>query len=234
MTPATPAHGRHAADRQGRHRAWRSTYWLPSRTGLVGVALLCGALIVMLVMPTTRLPDAASPAAASAAVPAEADESRRIALADVGLARGTAAPVQVRIPSVGVQSTLLQLGVDDAGVLVPPDDYARAGWFRGSPVPGDVGPSVIAGHVDSRDGPAVFFRLDELVAGDEVLVDRADGSTVRFTVTAIDRFPKDEFPTEDVYGPTPRAELRLITCGGEFDRDRRSYRDNVVVSAVRV
>jgi LPXTG-site transpeptidase (sortase) family protein len=115
---------------------------------------------------------------------------------------------------------------------VPPEDFARAGWFTRGPVPGETGPAVIAGHVDSADGPAVFFRLAELEDGDDVLVDRADGTTVRFTVTSVDRYPKDEFPTEQVYGPTPRAELRLITCGGEFDADARSYRDNVVVSAV--
>ncbi len=126
-----------------------------------------------------------------------------------------------------------ELSVDDEQVLVPPSDFARAGWFTGSPAPGATGPAVIAGHVDSRQGPAVFFRLAELEPGDEVLVDRADGTTVRFTVTSVDRYPKDEFPTEQVYGPTPRAELRLITCGGEFDPDERSYRDNVVVSAVR-
>jgi sortase (surface protein transpeptidase) len=91
---------------------------------------------------------------------------------------------------------------------------------------------VLAGHVDSTDGPAVFFRLRELAPGDEVLVDRADGSTVRFEVRSVQRHPKDAFPTEQVYGPTPRAELRLITCGGEFDAGERSYRDNVVVTAV--
>jgi len=90
---------------------------------------------------------------------------------------------------------------------------------------------VIAGHVDSHKGPAVFFRLAELADGDEVFVDRADGTTARFPVTSVDRYPKDRFPTEQVYGPTTRAELRLITCGGEFDADARSYRDNVVVSA---
>ena len=131
-----------------------------------------------------------------------------------------AAPVRVRIPSIGVDSPLVRLGVDGAGALVPPDDFGRAGWFPHGPVPGDVGPAVIAGHVDSYGGPAVFFRLRELAAGDEVLVDRADGTTVRFTVTAAHRYPKDDFPTEEVYGPTPRAELRLITCGGAFDRSR--------------
>jgi hypothetical protein len=91
---------------------------------------------------------------------------------------------------------------------------------------------VIAGHVDSYAGPAVFFRLRELTAGAEILVDRADGSTVGFTVSGLDRFPKDRFPTRAVYGPTHRPELRLITCGGVFDRGLRSYRDNVVVTAV--
>jgi sortase (surface protein transpeptidase) len=160
------------------------------------------------------------------------DGARQIALAGGASAGATSAPVRVRIPSIGVDSPLLRLGLDDDGILVPPADFARAGWFSGSPVPGDVGPSVIAGHVDSHDGPAVFFRLGNLVAGDEVLVDRADGTTARFTVTGADRYPKNEFPTEEVYGPTHRAELRLITCGGKFDRDSRSYRDNVVVTAV--
>jgi hypothetical protein len=148
-------------------------------------------------------------------------------------AEEVAVPVRVRIPSIGVDSPLVQLGVDGDGALVPPTDFARAGWFAEGPTPGEMGPAVLAGHVDSRDGPAVFFRLRDLVAGAEVLVDRIDGTTVRFTVVDAARYPKDAFPTEDVYGPTPRAELRLITCGGEFDRDRRSYRDNVVVTAVR-
>ncbi|MBW8767444.1 MAG: class F sortase, partial [Geodermatophilales bacterium] len=90
---------------------------------------------------------------------------------------------------------------------------------------------VLAGHVDSTAGPAVFFRLGELAAGDEVVVGRSDGTTVRFTVTRVARYPKAAFPTAEVYGPTPDAQLRLITCGGDFDRSRRSYADNVVVFA---
>jgi sortase (surface protein transpeptidase) len=143
-----------------------------------------------------------------------------------------AVPVRLRVPVIEVDSALVRLGVDDAGALVPPSDFARAGWFAGGPAPGETGPAVIAGHVDSSEGPAVFFRLADLAPGDEVLVDRADGTTARFTVTAVDRYAKAEFPTEQVYGPTPRAELRLITCGGEFDPEVGSYRDNVVVSAV--
>jgi sortase (surface protein transpeptidase) len=90
---------------------------------------------------------------------------------------------------------------------------------------------VVTGHVDSADGPAVFFRLRELVPGDEVLVDRADGTTARFTVTRVERHLKDAFPTQAVYGPTADAQLRLVTCGGDFDRSARSYEDNVVVFA---
>jgi LPXTG-site transpeptidase (sortase) family protein len=114
---------------------------------------------------------------------------------------------------------------------VPPTDFAQAGWFAAGPVPGDVGPAVIAGHVDSRTGPAVFFRLEELSPGDTVLVTRSDGRDVEFRVTEVARYPKDDFATEEVYGPTTGAELRLITCGGTFDPSRRSYEDNVVVYA---
>ncbi|MBB3085916.1 class F sortase [Geodermatophilus sabuli] len=153
-------------------------------------------------------------------------------LAESGAVAAAAAPLRVRVPAIGVDSPLARLGVDATGALVPPAEYDRAGWFTGSPAPGDVGPAVVAGHLDSRAGPAVFWRLRELAAGDEVLVDRGDGTTVRFVVTAVATYPKEQFPTAAVYGPTPRAELRLVTCGGEFDRSARSYADNVVVTAV--
>jgi hypothetical protein len=168
----------------------------------------------------------------SPTVSTDSHGGRQIALAAAGPMRDVSLPIRVRIPAIGVDSPLGRLGVDAAGALVPPTDFARAGWFAAGPVPGDIGPAVIAGHVDSRDGPAVFFRLADLAAGDEILVERADGTTARFTVSRTARYPKDGFPTEEVYGPTPRAELRLITCGGEFDADRRSYRDNIVVTAV--
>nr|WP_239521863.1 class F sortase [Geodermatophilus sabuli] len=144
---------------------------------------------------------------------------------------GAAQPIRVRVPAIGVDHPLERLGVDPAGALVPPADPDQAGWFTGGPAPGDVGPAVIAGHVDTAHRPAVFHRLGELTPGAEVLVDRADGTTARFTVTDVGRYPKADFPTEAVYGPTPRAELRLVTCGGDFDRSRRSYTDNVVVTA---
>lgn len=145
--------------------------------------------------------------------------------------RAATEPVRVRIPAIGADSALSRLGIDGAGALEVPTDPDRAGWFAGGPAPGDVGPAVLAGHVDSGSGPAVFWRLGDLVPGDEVLVDRADGTAARFTVTRVERHAKDAFPTDEVYGPTPDAQLRLVTCGGEFDRSARSYRDNVVVFA---
>jgi len=142
-------------------------------------------------------------------------------------------PLSVRIDAIGVRSDLLPLAVDAAGVLVPPDPYDVAGWFTGGPVPGQVGPAIIAGHVDSRAGPGIFFRLEEMKVGDVIEVTRSDGSVVSFVVTRVEQYPKTDFPTARVYGPTPKHELRLITCGGNFDRSRRSYLDNIVVYAVQ-
>ena len=118
------------------------------------------------------------------------------------------------------------------GELAAPNDPARAGWYEAGVVPGDQGPAVIGGHVDSRRGPGVFFRLRTLHPGDLIQVTRSDGGTVRFSVLSVALYPKDRFPTQAVYGPTPAPELRLVTCGGRFDRSVRSYDDNVVVDAV--
>ncbi|MDG4805356.1 class F sortase [Micromonospora sp. WMMD1120] len=141
-------------------------------------------------------------------------------------------PTRVRVPRIDVDTALTVLGLDRAGALVPPRDFATAGWYGGGPAPGDTGPAVLAGHLDSRRGPAVFARLGELRPGDRVEVWRG-GQLLSFRVTGSLRTRKDSFPTALVYGPTPGAELRLVTCGGDFDRRRGHYRDNVVVFAVR-
>jgi hypothetical protein len=150
-----------------------------------------------------------------------------VTIADLG---ASSPPSWLRIRAAGVDVPLPPIGLDDAGGLVPPAD--GAGWYAGGPAPGETGPSVITGHVDWAGSPAVFARLDRLRVGDEVLVGHADGTTSRFAVTRVARYPKNGFPTAEVYGPTPGAELRLITCGGAFDRSAGSYRDNVVVSAI--
>ncbi len=142
-----------------------------------------------------------------------------------------APPTRLRIASLGVDTGLESLAIDPAGQLQSPKVYEEAGWFAGGTAPGDPGPAVLAGHVDSRTGPAVFYKLHELKTGDRVEVQRG-GAWLTFTVTAREHYAKAKFPSARVYGPTPLPELRLITCGGEFDAARHSYRDNVVVYAV--
>ncbi|TNM64232.1 class F sortase [Streptomyces sp. NP160] len=142
-------------------------------------------------------------------------------------------PVRVSVPRIGVDSTLLPLGIATDGSLQVPDlgEAEQAGWLTTSAVPGRPGPTVIAGHVDSRTGPAVFFRLHELVAGDEVDVHLDDGSVVVYQVDDVVRVSKDDFPTQEVYGPRPGPVLRLLTCGGAFDRATGHYEDNVIAFA---
>ena len=167
---------------------------------------------------TTADPPVGPPPAASADV-----------LAAAPLA--AAPPVRVRIPAIEVDSALIGLGLAADGTLQVPADGSVAGWFTGAPTPGERGPAVIAAHVDWNHAPGVFFRLRDLEPGDDVSVARADGTTARFVVLGVEQYPKDAFPTERVYGDVDHAGLRLITCGGSFDRAARSYRDNVVVYA---
>ncbi|MCB7136929.1 class F sortase [Cellulosimicrobium marinum] len=142
-------------------------------------------------------------------------------------------PTRVRVPAIGVDSALVTLGLQDDGTMAVPqgEDVDRAAWFDGSPRPGADGPAVIEGHVDTENGPSVFHDLARLSPGDEVTVDRADGSSVTFVVETVEQFRKDEFPTATVYGNTPGPELRLITCGGTVDPATGHYTDNTVISA---
>ena len=147
------------------------------------------------------------------------------------------ADFHLSIPELGVESDLMQLGLNaDRTVEVPPlSKDAPAGWYKFSPTPGDVGPSVILGHIDSLQfGPGVFYRLKALSPGDEVTVDRADKRTAVFRVDSVQQFAKDAFPTQLIYGDTPDAQLRLITCGGTFDAAAGSYEDNIVAFATLV
>jgi sortase (surface protein transpeptidase) len=140
-------------------------------------------------------------------------------------------PVTLTIPSIGVQTSLIHLGLTADGTLQVPQSTAVAGWYTGSPRPGAIGSAVIAGHIDSRSGPGIFFRLSALRPGDRVYVRRADGTLAVFRVTAVRQFPKDSFPTSAVYGPVPDPEVRLITCGGTFDPQLGSYLSNTIVYA---
>jgi len=136
----------------------------------------------------------------------------------------------LRIPSIGVDTRqLTELGQTEDHRLEVPRDATTVGHYRGAAAPGQRGPAIYASHVNYRGVDGGFARLGDVEAGDQVLVDRTDGVTVAYSVDRVDRVPKNAFPTASVYGPTTGPELRLITCGGQFDPDVRSYEDNIVV-----
>jgi sortase (surface protein transpeptidase) len=142
-------------------------------------------------------------------------------------------PVELKIDAINVSSTLIPLGLNpDQTIAVPPlDKPLQAGWYRLGPTPGAVGPAVILGHINGNGQNGIFARLNELTPGDVVKVSRSDGKTAVFTVTKLEQVPKSAFPTQAVYGDTQVAELRLITCGGSFDKNKRSYNDNIIAFA---
>lgn len=199
---------------------WRSLLAIGAVTGLALVG--CGT-------PSDR---AATPAVRSAqtGAPAPTDSATASSAAPIAPVR----VVRLRIPALDLDTAVERLRVGPAGRLRPPRDPDRPGWFPGSPVPGDLGAAVLAGHRDSRTGPAVFWRLADLSVGDSVVVGRSDGQSARFRVVDVRRVPRARFPTADVYGPMPDRALRLITCGGLYDHVRGRYRDNVLVLALAV
>jgi len=193
--------------------------------------------------PTVTGPAAAGPAAAGAPAaastvpgPAADGPTRTTEVVDFPLRSWRrlppSPPVRLEIPAIGVSSPLVRLGLNRDGTMEVPGDFDLAGWFTGAPQPGQLGPAVIAGHVDSRTGPAVFYRLHQLRPGDRVRVVRADSRAVEFQVESLASYPKDRLPGEVVFGATTAPSLRLITCAGSFDRARSSYRENLVVSAM--
>ena len=147
------------------------------------------------------------------------------------MAMAASPPVRVVIPAINVNSPLMALGLQADGTLQVPPSGFPAGWFTGAPTPGEIGPAVLAGHVDWGGAAGVFYRLRDLVVGDDITIVRQDGSTAVFRVNRVDQYPKDAFPTDAVYGNLDHAGLRLITCGGAFDHQARSYVDDIVVFA---
>ena len=137
-------------------------------------------------------------------------------------------PVRLQIPVIGVDTSLMKLGLDPDGTMSVPPGAFPAGWYTFSPTPGEIGPSIISGHVD-YNGPGVFQQLHTLKPGDTVTVTRQDGSTPQFKVTRVLTVPKAQFPTNVVYGPIGYAGLRLVTCGGPFDSATGHYVDNIIV-----
>ena len=140
-------------------------------------------------------------------------------------------PVRLEIPSISVDTDIIDLGLDTDGTLEVPPDGKAAGWYTGAPAPGEVGPAIIAGHVDWEGVDGVFFDLRNLEPGADIIVTREDGSRAVFTATSIEHFPKENFPTDVVYGDLDHPGLRIITCGGSFDETARSYNDNIIAFA---
>ncbi len=182
------------------------------------VVVLVAILVVDLLLVT----------AAQADLRAEAGEGAPRA---VRVTRAVSPPVTLGVPDLGITTRLIGLRKEPGGALRVPEDAQRAGWYSQGPAPGDVGAAVIVGHVDSYRGPGVFARLRTLKPGAEVRVRRADGSLAVFVVQRLQEYAKRDFPTQAVYGGDGSASLRLVTCGGEFDRRSGHYRSNIVVFA---
>jgi len=191
---------------------------------------LAGLALTLVLVLTGAQPDgaaspaAARPGAARAPIAAESFTSARTY-------RAVAAPVRLRIPALRVDSRLDRLGRQKDGSVAVPRRPEVAGWYEPGPRPGQPGPAVILGHVDSRNGPGIFIDLATARPGTLIRIDRADGSAVTFRITRVSRVPKTRFPTDLVYAPTLDPTLRLVTCGGGFDRTVESYRDNVIAFA---
>jgi hypothetical protein len=206
--------------------------------GVVGVVVLAVVGAGLLAAGFTAKPRPPRPVAAAAPAglqSAVAALSRPAGTPTVGRARAARSePNRITISTIGVAAEIMPVGLDSEGRLqVPPLERAQvAGWYSLGPSPGEYGNAVIVGHVDSyATGPAVFFRLAALRPGDTIQVTRQDRTALRFAVDGVTSYPKAAFPTGLVYGPADKAQLRLVTCGGDFDDQNRSYPDNVIVLA---
>ncbi|WP_328813188.1 class F sortase [Rhodococcus sp. NBC_00297] len=204
---------------------------MASRSVTTAARSLCAAVLLAL-----ALISGCSTAAGTAPPAPAATESADVGVVDEGAtgvpdAVALSPPVRIDVPAISVSSDLMGLGLQQDGTMEVPPGAFPAGWYTGSPIPGAMGPSVIAGHVAWDGAPGVFSRLGDLVPDDDVIVTLQDGTTSRFRVMEVDQYPKAEFPTNTVYGDIDHPGLRLITCGGRFDSDAASYDDNIVVYA---
>lgn len=193
-----------------------------TRSPLLVWALAALAAVVVLTVLMIVGPRSARTGTSTVSVPA--------GVATEALPLAASAPTGIEIPALGLtRDAVMKLGFNEDLSLQVPPDAATVGWFSRGSAPGTNGPAVFASHVNYRGVEGGFAHLDDLRAGDEILVHRADGSSVVFEVDRVEQASKDAFPTAQVYGPTGDAQIRLITCGGEFDAARRSYEDNVIV-----
>jgi len=216
-----------AAPRPRAARAWTGAAVLCSALGVIAVCALPGGNGSVAVASSLSTVDTE----ALEPLPIRAGQRVVVPAPAPAVTLPRSEPVGIAIPALGVTARVVQLGLADDGSMEVPTGARPVGWFDQSPTPGELGPAVLAGHVDWDGQPGTFHGLRTLQAGDQVLVDRADGSTATFGVDRVAEYAKDEFPAGSVYGDIPGAGLRLITCGGDFDADEASYLDNIVVYA---
>jgi LPXTG-site transpeptidase (sortase) family protein len=174
-----------------------------------------------------------TPTPSLAAVPKTAKPVPSVA-PSVAPALARSVPVKLVIPAIKVSVSLSQLGLNPDGTVEVPTDFAQPGWFHLGPSPGQLGSSVILGHVHSHRGPSIFWNLGKLHIGDSIAVRLADGVVAHFAVTKVAAYPKQDFPSHLVYGSHGLSELQLVTCGGVYDKKNHRYLSNVVVYSVRV
>ncbi len=219
-------------DRGGRPS--RRAFWVTAGVGVLAAVLAVIALAALAAggrLTSGSRTDGPRPATAAIAGPGDSSLGTATRPTTTVVPMAKSAPVRVQIPAIGVDSSLMALGLTGDGSMQTPPTGFPAGWYTGGPTPGQLGPAVIAGHVDWAGRPGVFFRLRMLKPGDPVGVTRADGTTANFRVTRVQEFSKAAFPTGAVYGNIDHAGLRLITCGGSFDQQAGSYRDDIVAFA---
>jgi len=214
--------GRIAGDRDAR---WATIWW-----AVAGVLLVIAAVLLAVGL-RGRQPSLPGPPVAATSrlsTPTPRPSSTVAATAAVKPLKTASRPVSLRIPAIGVSVPVGTLGLKTDGTVEVPTDYQSVGWFRLGPTPGQVGSAVVLGHVDSQQGPAIFFRLRDLRPGDRVDVSLADGAVAHFAVTKVMIYPKDRFPARLVYASHGYSALQLVTCGGIFDPKAHSYLSNVV------
>ncbi|MGH3321912.1 MAG: class F sortase [Streptosporangiaceae bacterium] len=245
------------SETRGGHRSHRGVV-AAAACGITGIAGITGAVLVAVAgaAQQTPPPPPRAPAASAASPTAQPSgphptgshggrsgqggkgggrSRHRQAPATLNFSR----PTSITIPAIDVRAPVLALGKKpDGAIKAPPltkEGAAKTAWYKGSADPGQIGPAIIEGHVDSaKYGPAVFYKLGALRPGDKIRVARADGTTVVFSVDKVRQYPKDDFPTLAVYGPVDHPALRLITCGGAFNDDIGHYQSNIVAYADQV
>lgn len=212
----------------GRNRQRPLARWA-LRMAIAAAVVAVGGLGIAIYGLTTKVPVAGAtyiPATVGTTVPQAHADPQATALS-------RSAPVNIQIPAIHVSAPVMEVGENsDGSVQVPPlGTHNLTGWYKNGPTPGQMGASVILGHVDSYQGISVFYYLKDLIQGDQIHVSLADGKVANFVVDGLEKVTKTDFPTSDVYGKVPYPGLRLLTCGGPFDGTSRHYLDNIIVYA---